>query len=262
MVEEIAREMSAPVVLACVRDLFFEVRIREVVREEGGQLMLCRDPADVPAVKRAPVLILVEMGAADQVAWQEFIQEARRRWPDTPLIAFGAHVDVEARRAARDAGCQHVWSRSRLTRELPAWLRARLGAASGITGCEEAPGERVRHGLRLFNQGQYFECHEVLEEAWFADQRPCRDLYQGILQLAVALHHIEEGNFRGAAKMLRRAMEKLQRLPDVCQGVSVALLRERIRRLQRALFDLGPDRLQEFPRDLFPGIELSLPEGS
>ena len=57
--------------------------------------------------------------------------------------------------------------------------------------------------IREFNSGQFFACHETLEELWKADNAPNRAVYQGILQIGVAFHHIRvTRNWRGAVRML------------------------------------------------------------
>ena len=182
------------------------------------------------------------------------MNDARKSTRGTPIIAFGSHVDAAAGEAARKAGCEHVLSRSRFVEELPALVERYVRPGADLQGCDDLPSELVREGLELFNQGEYYECHNALEAAWFADRRACRDLYQGILQFAIALHQITEGNYLGADKMLRRAINKFQRLPARCQGIDVARLLRLSRELRDELVALGPDRVADFPRDLFPTI--------
>ena len=47
--------------------------------------------------------------------------------------------------------------------------------------CLEAPPAGLLKGVAEFNRGEFFECHESLEELWLAEERPIRSLYQGIL---------------------------------------------------------------------------------
>lgn len=42
----------------------------------------------------------------------------------------------------------------------------------------------------LFNQGAYYDCHDVLETLWNGAEDPTRTLIHGILQCAVGLHHL------------------------------------------------------------------------
>lgn len=249
--------LARPAILAHVQDLFFGVRIRDVVEKLGGQVQMVMDAGELTADSPVPpVLIVVEMGPANQEAWQRVIRQARQLFPQVPILAFSSHRDIEARRAARRAGCDQVWARSRFAQALPALVQTHLRPRSSAQGCEDAPGALVRRGLELFNEGAYFECHEVLEEAWVAESRPCRALYQGILQLAIALYHAENGNFHGAVKMLRRAMEKFRQLPERCQGVDVTSLSRQSHLLQQTLHTLGPERVDEFPRTLIPRIHM------
>ena len=80
-------------------------------------------------------------------------------------------------------------------------------------------------GIRLFNSAQYFEAHEALEEAWKEEQSPVRELYRGILQIAVAYLHITRKNYNGALKVYERSVKWLKDWPDVCRGVDVGKLR-------------------------------------
>jgi len=58
----------------------------------------------------------------------------------------------------------------------------------------------------------YFECHEILEEHWkqLAPDDPDRDVWVGLIQLAVALYHHRRGNAAGALKMYRGAAARLR----------------------------------------------------
>ena len=87
---------------------------------------------------------------------------------------------------------------------------------------------RVCEGLRLFNEGLYFESHEALEIAWLAEKGPIRDLYRGILQVAVGNLHITRENHTGALKMFERSKKWLSGWPDVTLGIHVGQLREEV----------------------------------
>ncbi len=84
---------------------------------------------------------------------------------------------------------------------------------------------RYAEGIRLFQDGHWFECHEVLELAWRATPRgEVRDYLQGLIQLAVSLEHWRRGNPRGAQGQWRKATTKFAGLPDVFEGVALAEL--------------------------------------
>lgn len=117
--------------------------------------------------------------------------------------------------------------------------------------CQAPLSEKALEGLRLYNQGEYFEAHEALEAAWRQDHTPGRELYQGILQVGIAYLQIQHGNYNGALKMFLRAPQWLDPLPDCCRGVQVAQLRRDAERAQAALRALGREHIAEFDRTLF-----------
>lgn len=118
---------------------------------------------------------------------------------------------------------------------------------------EEPPGELVR-GIGEFNEGRWYECHDTLEELWAVEQGEAKDLYQGILQVAVALHHWREGNHRGALFLLGSAARLLRRVGPVCQGVDAAALLRDAERLREALASLGEERMKELDPALIPRV--------
>ena len=64
--------------------------------------------------------------------------------------------------------------------------------------CNSPLHRQAAEGLRLFNAGKYFEAHEALEDAWNAEKGKVRELYRGILQIAVVYLHVTRRNYRGA----------------------------------------------------------------
>ncbi|PYT07641.1 MAG: DUF309 domain-containing protein [Acidobacteria bacterium] len=68
--------------------------------------------------------------------------------------------------------------------------------------------------IRLFNEGRFFEAHEVLESLWLDARPEHRDALQGLVQVAVALEHHRRGNPRGAKKVLLRASGRLAKLEE------------------------------------------------
>ncbi len=59
--------------------------------------------------------------------------------------------------------------------------------------------EKYLEGIRLFNEEDFFECHEVLEELWSETLGAEKKFYQGLIQAAVALFHFGNENLGGAA---------------------------------------------------------------
>lgn len=119
-----------------------------------------------------------------------------------------------------------------------------------------SPPPLLVEGVRLFNQGRWFEAHEVLEDAWRAEPTELRLLYQGLLQVGVGLHHAARGNLRGALNLLDRGMERLQQFRPQCLGLDVEGLLRDAAEARRAL--AAPGGLERFtpsgaPRAILTG---------
>ncbi len=240
-------------------DLFFAPRLNDVIRRQGGLPVIVETPdAFVDALARYfPVLALLDL--ASEGDWAQAITRCKLR-PDTsqiPLIAFGSHVDVTTLRAARQAGADHAWPRSKLMGELPEVVDRYLHPPVIYPAGWDAPlSEMARRGIEEFNRGEYFEQHELLEAAWLAETRPIREMYQGILQIGVAFLQIQRDNWAGAVKMFRRGLPRLRSLPPVCQGVDIAALRAAAEQIHWEITALGPERLHEFDPARLPQIQV------
>ncbi|MBX7104956.1 MAG: DUF309 domain-containing protein [Gemmataceae bacterium] len=74
-------------------------------------------------------------------------------------------------------------------------------------------------GVVLFNEREFFEAHEVLEDLWNECPNADRRFYQAVLQAAVALHHFGNGNLRGAVKLYKTAQEYMSLYPSPYYGL-------------------------------------------
>jgi predicted metal-dependent hydrolase len=129
-----------------------------------------------------------------------------------------------------------------------------------VCACQAHLDPQVIEGLELYNARQYFECHEVLENTWRAEKGPVRELYRGILQVAVGYYHIQRGNYVGARKMFKRCRRWLAPFPDTCQGINLAGLRRDMQAVEDAIIRLGPDRMAYFDTQLFKPVEYLIQE--
>lgn len=105
---------------------------------------------------------------------------------------------------------------------------------------------RAEDGLRLFNAGRYWEAHEALEDAWNAERSRLRDLYRGILQIAVVYLHVTRANYNGAVKVYLRSQRWMKDWPDFCRGVFVEELRGNAKRVINEVERLGPEGIAAF----------------
>jgi predicted metal-dependent hydrolase len=121
--------------------------------------------------------------------------------------------------------------------------------------CADSPPGQLLQGIREFNGKEWFECHETVEELWIGSEGELRDFYQGIIQIAVALHHWRNGNFGGAISLLKGGAGYLRHVDDVCQWVDVAGLIAEADKLREALELLGEARMNELNQGLIPLIK-------
>lgn len=140
-----------------------------------------------------------------------------------------------------------------------AWRRALAsGAVDGPNPrCADTPPDGLIEGIRLFNSGQYYECHEELEAIWHAEREPIRYLYQGILQIGVGFHHWRNGNFRGAHLLLADGIDKVRRFTPICLGVDAALLCAQSQTCLDLLHELGREGMPEFDWSRAPRIQVA-----
>jgi hypothetical protein len=70
---------------------------------------------------------------------------------------------------------------------------------------ELPPAETLGYAQDLLDRGLAFNAHEVLEAAWKNGPDDEKTLWQALAQLAVGVTHVQRGNVKGAATVLRRA---------------------------------------------------------
>jgi DNA-binding response OmpR family regulator len=106
-----------PTIDVLVSDLMFQPRIVDAARALGYEVRV----VGVAEQRDGASLVVVDLHEPSMDA-AGVIRAARSR--GARVLAFGRHTDVEALRAARDAGADEVVPRSQLVGELPDLLRA------------------------------------------------------------------------------------------------------------------------------------------
>ncbi len=76
-------------------------------------------------------------------------------------------------------------------------------------------------GVALFNEREFFDCHEVLEAYWKQQSEPDKQLTQGLIQIAVAYYHVLRENRSGALKLLDRGIPRVERFLPSHAGLSL-----------------------------------------
>ena len=122
--------------------------------------------------------------------------------------------------------------------------------------CDGSPPPGILEGIRLFNEGEYYDCHEAIEHEWHAEPRPIRRLYQGILQIGVGFLHARRGNHTGALLLLADGIDKTAGFAPACLGIETGRLAAESQAALDLLRELGPERLGEFDFATAPRIRL------
>jgi predicted metal-dependent hydrolase len=92
-----------------------------------------------------------------------------------------------------------------------------------------------REGVALFNGARYWHAHEAWETIWRAAPERERDFFQGLIQVAAGLLHLQRRNARGARNKLSEGVAKLRPFEPVHHGIFVNELIGRADRLIREL---------------------------
>ena len=118
------RTHSERLLLYLARDLFFGVRIRDTASRAGWACLALAPDDDAAAVisRSRPNVVLVDL-QADTARWQALVAAARHcPTGSIPCVAFGSHMDLDARAQALRAGATTVVANSQLASNLTGLL--------------------------------------------------------------------------------------------------------------------------------------------
>lgn len=217
---------------------------------QPGEYLFGEDGAMMEQLVRwQPALLIFDL-QHEQIPWQKWIA-ALKSSPATrriPVLGIVEQEGTERWEWGKRAGTDYLLPISQLNNlpQLIPQIARTTNRSAILLACAEPLPELAQQGIHLFNQGHYFEAHEKLEQAWMADLEAGRDLYRAILQIAVAYLQIQRQNYNGAIKMLLRVRQWIQPLPDICQGVQVAQLRQDVESVHAHLIELGVERIAQF----------------
>ena len=122
------------IVLALEKDLFFAVKIRDTLRHYEIEVTTARNLTDFEQRlasngDQRPVLAIVNISTRG-VDWEAAIHAARAS--DLPVLAFGSHMDLDARARALKAGAAKVVANSKFVSDLPGLVQGMLNSASNL----------------------------------------------------------------------------------------------------------------------------------
>lgn len=99
--------------------------------------------------------------------------------------------------------------------------------------------EAIAEGVRLFNEERFWECHEVLEQAWHVSKGAERDAIQSIILTAAAFVHYQKGEEEICLSIMKRARAKMA-LAKTYETVNLESLEKNIDEI------LASDRIRLF----------------
>ncbi len=109
--------------------------------------------------------------------------------------------------------------------------------------------EAFWQGVQEFNHGEYYACHDTLEELWMEATEPKKTFYQGILQLSVSLYHLHNENLRGAAILLGESIKRLENYEPSYEGIDVDSLLADSTEMLSFLQQTDPETIFQHPEN-------------
>ena len=88
--------------------------------------------------------------------------------------------------------------------------------------------ESLQQGKNLFNEGKFFEAHEIWEETWANTDGDERHLLQGLIQVAAGFYKLQVGMPSGTYKLLEKGAGHLRAIPQNMYGVDLTTLLEKV----------------------------------
>jgi len=125
-------------ILALEKDLFFAVKIRDTLRYHEMEAQTVRtlekfEQGLTTTDEGKPALVIVDI-AIQGVDWEEAIRLARAN--GYPVLAFGSHMDLEARARALQVGARRVVANSKFAKDMPGLIRRMLSEPEAVPADE------------------------------------------------------------------------------------------------------------------------------
>ncbi|HWZ18649.1 MAG TPA: hypothetical protein VNW73_07620 [Ktedonobacteraceae bacterium] len=115
-------------ILALEKDLFFSVKMRDTLRHYDMEVKTVRSLSafeeSLTAEDEEELALVIVNIATIGVDWETAIRKARTA--GLKVLAFGSHMDLEARSKALEAGAQRVVANSKFTSDMPALVQRML----------------------------------------------------------------------------------------------------------------------------------------
>lgn len=111
-------------------------------------------------------------------------------------------------------------------------------------------------GVEQFNQHEFYACHDTLEAIWINALPGDKNFFQGILQIAVALYHLGNENWRGAVILMGEGVNRLRSYPSNYGDIDVDKLVDETVILLKQLQLAGAKQVGELAQQLRAGLNI------
>ncbi|MSP11672.1 MAG: DUF309 domain-containing protein [Chloroflexi bacterium] len=122
----------------------------------------------------------------------------------------------------------------------------------------ERPGlqEALAEAIAFYNAGQFWHCHEVLEQVWLHQgDEEMRTFLKGIIQAAAAFHKgTVQHNPRGVVRNLTKALDKLIPYQPAYLGLELKEFIEGLQYCRAVAASLIDQHETDFDRVLVPPL--------
>lgn len=105
-------------------------------------------------------------------------------------------------------------------------------------------------GVEQFNQGEFYACHDTLEALWIEAPQAEKNFYQGILQVAVALYHLSNQNWRGCVILMGEGRNRLRSYAPEYAELDIESFLIQTAQLHQYLQQVEPEQVGDVAKQL------------
>ena len=146
------------------------------------------------------------------------------------------------------------------------WLAEATGKDVNPDQAEVEKHPYYRAFFRCWNEQQYYEAHDVLEQLWLNAGSPEADFFKGLIQAAGAFVHLQKRfehpshpkhgrRLRPAVRLARLAQKNLESFAPWHQGLDVGALRQLLSRYANEIV-ASDYRINPWSPETAPKLEL------
>ena len=115
----------------------------------------------------------------------------------------------------------------------------------------------ITEGIKLFNDGSYFEAHDYFEEMWMDSNDKEKYFLQALVQVSVGTYHLVNNNLQGAVSQYTKTLTKLEKYPEIYNKINLLQLRKDINNIIKQITLFYSKKSLNFEVEKLPFIELN-----